>query len=463
MDNPEKMLSAEDIKTLIDKNSYFFIKRKVPDEIIYGKYANDFAKITLTQNTSKDPVVYEGPGTLYQDENGVFCLKVYHVYTEGNPVNIFRKSTKIGKLIGKENYFKLEATDMSGSDWYAEDVWVPENITIPSCGTVLKIKLNELSKTVNHPETNNKFEIEMMIIGKYETPYSEWVSFSNGSQARIRHIINYCGITIATMCTKEALYIQIEGNYKSYKKDFYKIVLEAIGVALGLQLNPSTINTTINGENKFELKNVDLFDAKLNQPIPTMQAKYGICFSEFIVKYLDTFNQPWCSLYMNWLKIYRSSSTSFENTALIQCIAIEGVLKEYFKKKGIPDSHEITSIDSAVKVINDSQIDSKMIERIISMVSTIKNQNPRRALKELCEEGYITKDMIKAWNNRNSLAHGKLFSNSKSFNLQNAIDDSDKVLALFYRLLFLTIDYKGQIRDYSTEGWPIISMPKGKI
>ena len=109
----------------------------------------DCIDICLTQKIEKEPIVYTGPGTIYQDEHGVLQLKLY------SKINDIKKELSHqfkhhapGKIIADDNYFTLKAIDMSGKEWVADNIWVSSNVSFPASGQVIKSRFCQKPRLV---------------------------------------------------------------------------------------------------------------------------------------------------------------------------------------------------------------------------------------------------------------------------------------------------------------------------
>src|SRR5574337_178859 len=194
----------------------------------------------------------------------------------------------------------------------------------------------------------------------------------------------------------------------------------------------------------------------LLQPISTYLSPDGANFTDFVTKYLNAFRKPYSIFYMNWLRINDVFESLLDNIALIQSTAIEGVLKEYFKKYGNLSDDEKASICNAMELVIES--DNKIKERIVSKIRDMEKQNARKALEDLMKIRYINSDMYNTWKSRNKLAHGEIISAGGPEDQQKALDESNAVLSLFYRLLFIHIGYSKKFYDYSQKGHHEMSM-----
>jgi hypothetical protein len=88
-------------------------------------FAIDCPRMVLRQNVESDARVYEGPGTIYQSDEGELLFKLYSGGTPdtGMLARMFGPgSLKAGEIIPRSEYFTLEARSMRGADWRCDFV-----------------------------------------------------------------------------------------------------------------------------------------------------------------------------------------------------------------------------------------------------------------------------------------------------------------------------------------------------
>ena len=129
---------------------------KTIDSFISNTFEIDCIDIILTQKVDKEPIVYAGPGTICQDENGILQLKLYSKISDIKKElsHQFKHHTP-GKIISGDNYFTLKAVDMSGKEWVSDNIWVSANVSFPASGQVIKSKLREI-KSMEDGSTTEK-------------------------------------------------------------------------------------------------------------------------------------------------------------------------------------------------------------------------------------------------------------------------------------------------------------------
>jgi hypothetical protein len=167
-------------------------------------------------------------------------------------------------------------------------------------------------------------------------------------------------------------------------------------------------------------------------------------------------------LYGFWHKINRSWQGGIVNAALTVTVAIEGIVKFYFKEYGYPDKEFINEVDAAIEPIESLGIGPRAKERIIASLKGAKSSNPRSALYNLSESGHFDKELVEEWKSlRNMSAHADKLDPEK---IQKYIDKVYKCLLLFNKLLFIIIKYENLYYDFSRSGWPetLITVPEEK-
>ncbi len=116
-------------------------------------FAIDCPRMVLRQNAESDARVYEGPGTIYQSDEGELLFKLYSggARDVGMLARMFGPgSLKAGEIIPRTEYFTLEATSMKGARWRSDFV-LPEFSQGVLGGPVATGYLYELSKTIEDP------------------------------------------------------------------------------------------------------------------------------------------------------------------------------------------------------------------------------------------------------------------------------------------------------------------------
>ncbi|MDC0834661.1 hypothetical protein POG22_16855 [Geitlerinema sp. CS-897] len=123
------------------------LTQKTLQALLSNSLCIDCAHIELRQQVDENPVVYSGSGSIYQKNDGCFYFKLYHLYNSNEnfirDLQRINRQPKPGTIIKKQEYFKLEARDMSGNYWHSENISVSTKISFGSSimGKVIDEKL----------------------------------------------------------------------------------------------------------------------------------------------------------------------------------------------------------------------------------------------------------------------------------------------------------------------------------
>ena len=413
----------------------------------------------MTQKTDKDPIKYTGPGTIYQDEHGILQLKLY------SKINDIKKELShqfkhypLGKIIADENYFNLEATDMSGNEWVADNIWITSNVSLPTAGLVIKSKLDEI-KTIELNEARSNTEKNYLFIivpGQYKIPCNEKEDLPNGGWRLNRAVFSANEIDFEFRKYDDYLKIYANAKTENLDKDVYLKLIEALSIITGLIVRPVVIKNIQKDKEILKIKSVDnsFTNKELSPPFKHFTTTEFESFKCFLEKYLVNIKAPFSDLFGFWHKINRAWQTSIENSSLSIGVAIEGVVKSYFGKKGLPDKEILQQAKEAKQLIEDSDLGERVKDRLLSSIGLLKKTSTKSALYQMVQNGLLNNAMKDEWEIlRNESVHpDKMNQDPKA--VQVYIDRIHTCITLFYHLLFIIIKYEGSYVDYSESGWP---------
>lgn len=142
----------------------------------------------MTQKIDKDPIVYTGPGTIRQNDDGILELKLYSKINDlKKEISHQFKHHTPGKIIADENYFTLKAIDMCGVEWISDNIGVSADVSFPASGQVIKSKLKEI-ETIEEGSRTEKNYLFVVVPGKYEIPCNEKEDLPHGGWGLIRSV-----------------------------------------------------------------------------------------------------------------------------------------------------------------------------------------------------------------------------------------------------------------------------------
>jgi len=100
--------------------------------LLANQFEIDCIEIELKQQKDDDPIIYSGSGSITQKPDGNLHLKLYHAFNDISKELMPKLgNTMPGKIIGKDEYFSMEAVDMSGNIWTAKDISVSNGFSLP--------------------------------------------------------------------------------------------------------------------------------------------------------------------------------------------------------------------------------------------------------------------------------------------------------------------------------------------
>lgn len=429
------------------------------NKLISSKFEIDCIDIDLTQQIKENPIIYDGSGTIYQDENGVLNLKLLAKGTniEKKLSHMF-KNYPPGKIIGNEDYFFLRATDMSGNEWSAENMWLPSNVSFPAAGQVIKAKLREIKNTTEADIRIRPGKTCLFIVapGAYEIPCNKKEDLENGGWRLNKSLFSFNQIDFEFKKLDSYLTIKASTETNALPERSEIRILEALSIICGQIVRPMIIDLTHGGIRTLTIKSVDdtFSNKKLSYPLKHSLPPDLETFASFLEKYLYSIEDPYSELFGFWYKINRAWQGGITNASLSLTVAIEGIVKAYFEKYGLPDREILYQIREAKQLIKHSELGEKIKQRLLSSIGGLKSTSPKGALYQMSDMGLFPKSFVDEWESlRNKSVHPHQTDQDDKA-IQVNINKNYTCLALFYCLLFKVIGYEGNFIDYSQEGHP---------
>ena len=428
--------------------------------MILNKFELDCPKIKLTQQIKENPIVYSGPGTIYQDKNGMLQLKVYHSIKDiKKEISHQLVYYTPGKIISDEHYFLLEATDMSGTTWFSENVWVTGNISFPTLGHVIKTSLKRIKNKTKIKERKAKKNYLHMIVPStdFSIPGNASEELPKGSWRRNITKINIQQLDLELRLNDNSFTIKAISESKKLDEELQDKLLEALSIIFGKIVKPIIFDFIHNGYNVSAINSISLAipDKSLLSPIKHSNTTDLQSFKDFLERYIITVGKPNSQLFGYWYNVYKAWDSSIENRSLVLSVTIEGITKTYLKKYSLPDKELLQQSQEAAKIIQKMDLHSRIKQRILSNLGELKNISTKTTLYKMADKSLFPKFYVDEWVKlRNKSAHpANLGTNEKE--IQKFLDQIHISLTFFYLLLFLIIGYQGKYVDFSKEGWPV--------
>ena len=419
------------------------------NEILTNKYEVDLIHIIISKGEEK----LHGKGTVFQNDDGQLLMKFFSdlEYDEHQRLNMLFED------IGDENsegtiisdFYKMEGLDENRQEYFCDKIDMQQH------------KDNVMHFRLLTDLTSRKVEgsfTRVILAGKYQIPYTGIVNSIIKVDENYRFTDNK---KIWKIDVNENFKILIT-NYDNYLDVLINAsqdveygdvdeILNSLDFVLGIESEPIFINVENKGHKVLNRRNIlkakSLFDSPL-----ISDHNYG---SEFTMNHNRLFNCYYDFIRTDTRKklpiIHRRVVSGSRNyvfaSALVLCVQIETICKEYFSAYYVPDHKSIKAIESAVEILSQSSLKNKNIpiDRLKGMIlrKGTRNIPVRNILNNLAKSGLITKSLINSWDSlRNVTAHGDNYKDDDEYH--PLISDMFLCINLYYQLIFTLIGYKGK-------------------
>lgn len=433
---------------------------KLEDEIT--GLPSDLFSIELT----KGKEILIGKGLIYLNSEGLVELKVFPDDLKDYGITDFMQelnenNEKVGKLIPEDSYYKLKAQSVNGDLFFCHRVYLRDhfNFKVYTCEICA-----ELIITNNLDFTNSKvarIEIPYTIKLPYnhalqsEKKYSDkWTSASTSLEIFEIQVEN---LTIDIFSKKNMTIILVQGEDQILVKDIQSIITTIEF------LTASIIDRyVIEFEYQGQFKKIFHFYFEQRTEIlngyPPLRISITIdrgSYTEMFLKFFTFIKlNNGITIERTFRRIISSRNSFIINYAQTLTTAVEKLLKEYFSNNSLKLNK--SEIELIVAEIEKTTVCEKIKRRLKGMIWNIFGQERSdNILLDLVEKSKIDRNFYDIWKTlRNSVNHGE--DPSQDLNVYHNYCSTN--LVLYYKLIFLLIDYKGSYSDYSTIGYPLRKM-----
>jgi hypothetical protein len=180
-------------------------------------------------------------------------------------------------------------------------------------------------------------------------------------------------------------------------------------------------------------------------------------FTSFLDRLLSQSSLDWPPLVIFTRQANAASSGALDTMALAVSVAVEGLLLSEFANFRPRDHQDLSTSVAHVEAIieGDSQLTDTFKRRAIGALGALKHIRAGDILVALEEQARLPAGAQKAWSKlRNRHAHPRKQSNTNLLEIDRLYEQCRIVLVLLYRLVFISLGYKGPYIDYSTRNWP---------
>lgn len=416
----------------------------------------------------KETEILIGKGLIYLTTEGLIELKMFPDSSKEYGIRDFMQelnsnNEKVGKLIPEDSYYKLKAQSVNGDFYFCLRVYLRDhyNYKVYTCDICAELIIT------NNPDFSNskiaKIEIPYTIRLPYnhalhsEKKYSDkWTSTS--SSLKIFEVQGD-NLTIDFFSENNKTIILVQAEDKIPEKDLQSIITTT-------EFITSTIidRYVIEYEHQGEFRKIFRYYYEQRSEIlngyPPLRISVTIERESYTSMFLHFFRfiklntSPTIERTLH--RIISSRNSFITNYAQTLSTAVEKILKEYFSNRNLKlDKNEIESI---VSEIEKTSICENIRVRIKGMIWNVFGQvRSDNILLDLVYKNKIDRKFYDIWKIlRNSVNHGE--DPSEDLNIYHNYCSTN--LVLYYKLIFLLIDYHGLYSDYSSIGYPLKNMDR---
>lgn len=429
-------------------------------EIVAGRFAIDLFNVRLTQQTDDPPQMFLGHGRLSQDADGGLLLRLYVELTPGQREDRVSEMNNpdlvAGQIVDRRRYFGLEGRDAGGTTWVASDLWLTwDEWCLGNSVCAVKAVVRSIEQRIAFPGSATGINTASWIPGKYQFPFDMpydgragfnhlEISLEDDGQCTVSQLPDFLVVTVRSPSPAASAI------------SFTECVLEGLGVAAGAHLVAQVESRREDGyliETLSARNDASNHGRRLPSPLPSRLADRE-AWAEFLRSFLNRWDAPYAALSAYWFRILCASNDSGpENLALVLTTSIEGVIREYFAEEMAPDEDFQTQIEQAKVLLGPVALGERARGSVLSGLGLAQKGSPANALRALVDSGQIPKDLQRAWGDLRPKAAHALGMHANA-NLQPLVNLNFACLELFYRLLMLTINYRGRIRRFGSYDWP---------
>jgi hypothetical protein len=428
----------------------------------------DFREIKLTQLGDENSKKFEGPGYIWQNQDGSLNYKLFH--NSGIDIKEFFSrfnDIKAGELIPVDHYYSFEGTDIYGRKWTSERIDIDYHNSGDFTVVQEKIKKINTSTTLTFPkgkERNGEFH-QVWIPKKIKLPSNLSTSIkhfvgddelkSSFSHSAAEYENKF--LKILLFHDKDWLRIQIKVDKDGYHPFLFERVLSALQYILAEPLTWVIYEKRIKDEFTTILRPFQEVHkkSKFRESILLVdenESNVWKLFGDYLDHILhneDDFNDPITNIISKCLS---ASQGSYDAFSLSLSLAVEEMLNISFKDIEVQKSVKKEDIRTFKKAVKNLDIEDSFRGRIGNFIGYIQNTTATDRLRKLIDSTPISTTEYDNWKDiRNYFAH----PDDSKLNTQDKVDKTYSVLTLLHKLIFLKIGYHGSYNDFGERNWPL--------
>lgn len=443
------------------------------EHLYNGTLELDCPTMSLKRQCEEYPDVYSGPGIIQQDKSGKLVFRLFSdrcVEFMKNPFTTFYPGP--GKVLQRENFYRLTATDSSGQIWESERILPQPANNQPGQSLIVKGEISRITRTAADFASGQSAVMDLTYFDDFEFPRNKTTEFKEirdgeeflkgFSRDRAEFHLGENKVEIKTKNKIHRVSVKLSGGIEP--RILERKLTECLQFGFARPFRRASLRVWAGYGEMLELDSrpEGSFRERLKPPIRFNSVEgseplYHLidCYFRYIQGYT---RDQWHPISLHAYGVIESSAASLDAEALGVAMAVEGLLKDAFIDMATEQDELRDCVHTVQRTVTDMAMKPQYKERIKSNLGSMLKSRSADRLHELVVQGKIRKDHIEKWKElRNRWAHG---GRPLSMSTGQIIELIDSVLVLFYCLVFAAIGYEGPFVDYSRSGWPRSQYPQ---
>lgn len=427
--------------------------------LVTRKFSADFSSITLTQRTSPDPVIFNGVGTISQDNSGTLSLKLFQQSPLEMDKILAYQGKKSGGNVSSAGAFILSAKEYGGADWACNFVRTSESWCLGNdgCTGVISGHIKKLESSRGAQDCFQKSWFEGIIPFELDLPFNLSAQGKRNSypERMLRFTYNRTTKVEILQCDGYTS-VKINNRFELVSEKFIQLFTQALSIATGRTLEYIWRQT--HGD-YFSGRSIAEYDFKSCSNVlnPPLNLKGSVHLLKFLEAYIDYGLKHDHNYFDYWENLHASWASGLAVAALPLSVYIEGIMKEFYPELMEVDDKVLVDIDLMIDIIeNSDRVDKQTKIRMRERLRNGAKGSVMNGLRKLAEKGTIRAGFAQSWHHvRNRAAHGGNFNQEQPLaKIQETVTHILSCLSLFYELLYLKLEFSGYIINYSKIGFP---------
>lgn len=419
-----------------------------------------------TLSRDGDGRVFTGPGSLHRTAEGALRLKMYAAADVADADDLM--DTEPGQLIRDDQLFSITLTTMDGRKWTGHKAWPNVSVSAATGMAVISADVNKLEAGPEITFENRKAGASTIVLAfkndtKFPTNVVEKIEKKRGDDVVSRSTTHSGAEVVLRDCRlrlyrdDDLLFAKLAGSMTEDRDRLGHLLTSALQFVFGQRLaaefclysNASGITQVMRSFDQQRLKSPTPrpFDWS-GTPSRTDVWELFRAYFEF----LKHEERERADELTRWVaEVIEAGNVTVEIRSLVVAVAVEGIVR--LLQASEPDDHLSAGLDAVLKLIREApSLDKGLVKRLEGTIAAMRRPRAVDYLRQLAEANELPSEYVQAWSAmRNSTAHA---ANMDLGSVDRAIGDLHRATALFYRLVFRLIDYRGPYTDYGKPGWP---------